>query len=160
MAGPLPLDEEFPAPLGGPSPFFGVCFFGCIFLHDPVRASTKDRLGWGIRSSCDRFLFPFLCVSFLCLVSFKSSPIFLDSSCAVCLNSFHFILSQLETIGQMPIGFLCIFLRKYNFDVLWFCGGLQNWYQFIKRNQFLYKISSFAVMTSLSLCVIFSCSFL
>ena len=73
---------------------------------------------------------------------------------------FSVILSQLETIGRMPVGFLCIFLRKYNFDVLWFCGGLQNWYQFIKRNPFLYKISSFAVMTSLSLCVIFSCSFI
>ena len=39
---------------------------------------------------------------------------------------FSIILSQLETIGRMPIGFLCIFLRKYNFDVLWFCGGLQK----------------------------------
>ena len=68
---------------------------------------------------------------------------------------FSVILSQLETIGQMPIGFLCIFLRKYNFDVLWFCGGLQNWYQFINRNPFLYKISSFAAMASLSLCVMF-----
>jgi hypothetical protein len=41
--------------------------------------------------------------------------------------------SQLEIIGWIPIGVLCIFLRKYSFDVLWVCGGLQNWYQFIKR---------------------------
>ena len=28
---------------------------------------------------------------------------------------FSFILSQLETMGRMLIGFLCIFFRKYNF---------------------------------------------
>ena len=40
-------------------------------------------------------------------------------------------LSRLETIGRIPIGFLCIFLRKYSLDVLWFAGGLKNWYQFL-----------------------------
>ena len=50
---------------------------------------------------------------------------------------FSVILSQLEIIGRISIGFLYILLRKYSFDVLWFCGGLQKWYQFIKRNPFL-----------------------
>ena len=39
---------------------------------------------------------------------------------------FSVIQSQLETIGRIPIGFLCILLRKYSSDVLWFCGGLQK----------------------------------
>ena len=68
------------------------------------------------------------------------------------------MLSQLETIGQIPIGFLCIFLRKYSLDVLWFVGGLQNWYQLFRRNSFLYRLSSFVVMTSFCLFVMFSFS--
>ena len=68
------------------------------------------------------------------------------------------MLSQLETIGRIPIGFLCIFLRKYSLDVLWFVGGLQDWYQFFRRNSFLYRLSSFVVMTPLSLFVMFSFS--
>ena len=34
---------------------------------------------------------------------------------------FSVMLSQLETMGQIPIGFLCIFFRKYSFEVLF--GG-------------------------------------
>ena len=40
---------------------------------------------------------------------------------------FSVMLSQLETMGQIPIGFLCILFRKYNFDVLCFIGGLKNY---------------------------------
>ena len=36
---------------------------------------------------------------------------------------FSVILLTLETIGLIPIGFLCIFFRKYNWDVLCFLGG-------------------------------------
>ena len=36
------------------------------------------------------------------------------------------ILFTDETIGLMPIGFLCIFFRKYSWAVLWLLGGLQK----------------------------------
>ena len=36
------------------------------------------------------------------------------------------ILLQLDTIGLIPIGFLCIFFRKYSLDVRGFSGGLQK----------------------------------
>ena len=39
---------------------------------------------------------------------------------------FSVMLSQLETMGRIPIGFLWIFLRKYIFKVLCLIGGLQN----------------------------------
>ena len=77
-------------PAWGAISVFAVCFLVAYSCMNPVKTSTKDRLGWGIRSSCDCSLL-FLCVSFLCLVSLKSSLIFLASSCAVCLNSFHLV---------------------------------------------------------------------
>ena len=73
---------------------------------------------------------------------------------------FSFMLSQLDTIGRIPIGVLCIFLRKYSLGILWFCGGLQYWYQFFSRNPFLYRLSSFVLIISFNLLVIFSWSFL
>lgn len=36
------------------------------------------------------------------------------------------ILLQLDTMGLIPIGVLCIFFRKYNLDVRVVLGGLQN----------------------------------
>ena len=39
---------------------------------------------------------------------------------------FSVMLSQLETMGRIPIGFLWIFFRKYIFEVLCLIGGLQN----------------------------------
>ena len=64
LAGPLPLYEIFPAPLWGPSPFFGcsgcVCFVSVYSLISPLRASIKDFLGCGVMSSTDCSLFLFL----------------------------------------------------------------------------------------------------
>ena len=56
------------------------------------------------------------------------------------------ILLQLDTIGLMPIGFLCIFFKKYSLDVRGFAGGLQ------KSNQ-VSLISSFS-LSDLIYCVI------
>ena len=39
---------------------------------------------------------------------------------------FSVMLSQLETVGRIPIGFLWIFFRKYIIEVLCLVGGLQN----------------------------------
>ena len=39
---------------------------------------------------------------------------------------FSVMLSQLETMGRIPIGFFWIFFRKYSFEVLCLMGGLQN----------------------------------
>ena len=41
------------------------------------------------------------------------------------LDIFSVMLLQLDTISLMLIGFLCIFFRKYNREVLCFLGGLQ-----------------------------------
>ena len=59
------------------------------------------------------------------------------------------MLSQLENIGQIPIGFLWIFLRNcmsYGLRVVCKIGT-----NFLKRNPFVYRLSSFIVMISLSL---------
>ena len=37
---------------------------------------------------------------------------------------FSVMLLTLETIGLIPMGFLCIFFRKYSLAVLCDCGGL------------------------------------
>ena len=60
------------------------------------------------------------------------------------------ILLQLDTIGLMPIGFLCIFFRKYSLDVRDFSGGLQKSYHvclirpFVFRSWSLHKIFCFS----------------
>ena len=52
------------------------------------------------------------------------------------LEIFSVTLSQLETMGLMPIAFLHISFKKYCLDVLWFNGGLQNSYHGFERNFF------------------------
>ena len=41
---------------------------------------------------------------------------------------FSVMLLQLDTIGLIPIGFLCVLCKKYNLDVLDCNGGWQNLY--------------------------------
>ena len=52
------------------------------------------------------------------------------------------MLSQLDTIGLMPWGFLWIFLRKYNLDVLCSSGGEQNLCQSSIMNPFCFIAES------------------
>ena len=68
------------------------------------------------------------------------------------------MLSQLETMGRIPIGFLWIFFRKYSFEVLCLTGGLQNSYHGFRRKPFFSSSSSLLFIRSFSLCVIFSLS--
>ena len=71
---------------------------------------------------------------------------------------FSVMLSQLETMGQIPIGFLWIFFRKYSFEVLCLTGGLQNSYHGFRRKPFFSSSSNILFIKSFSLCVIFSLS--
>ena len=63
------------------------------------------------------------------------------------------VLSQLETMGRIPIGVLWIFFKKYSFEVLCLIGG----YDF-KRKPFLSSDTNSLFIRSFSLCVIFSSS--
>ena len=56
-----------------------------------------------------------------CVVSFMND----GSVCTYCCSQCMFSVIQLDTIGLMLIGFLRIFFRKYNREVLCFLGGLQ-----------------------------------
>ena len=94
------LFEILPASLRGPSPFFGcsdcVCFLSVYSLISPLRASTKDFFGCGVKSSTDCSLFLFLslfCVNFLFLCSFRFLLTVLASLSALFLSSFQFCVS-------------------------------------------------------------------
>ena len=58
------------------------------------------------------------------------------------------MLLQLDTMGRIPIGFLWIFLRKYNLDVRVFAGGLHNSNHVCLMNPlFLSKFSLFETLS-------------
>ena len=66
------------------------------------------------------------------------------------LDIFSVMLLQLDTIGLMLIGFLCIFFKKYNREVLCFFGGLQYSNQFDCISPAVCSRSSFWLMICFS----------
>ena len=58
------------------------------------------------------------------------------------LQRYCVTLLTLETIGQIPMGFLCIFLRKYSWEVLRFLGVIQNSVMFLSSIPALWRCSS------------------
>ena len=55
---------------------------------------------------------------------------------------FSVTLLTLDTIGLIPMGFLCIFHRKYSWEVLCFLGGIQNSVMFLSSIPALWRCSS------------------
>ena len=58
---------------------------------------------------------------------------------------FSVILSQLETMGWIPIGFLWIFFRKYSFEVMLLMGGLQHMPQ-LGRSHFQVRVLIYCLL--------------
>ena len=60
------------------------------------------------------------------------------------------MLLQLDTIGLMPIGFLCIFFKKYSLDVRGLSGGLQKLNHASLISFLFFSSSSFCSISCLS----------
>ena len=90
-----------------------------VYNDDTSMEASKMLLGSGVFSikfmkSLESFMCDGSCFTYGCS--------HLSTNCEI----FSVMLLQLDTIGLVLIGFLCIFFKKYSLDVRGFSGGLQK----------------------------------